>query len=295
MYRARTVPRGLMATPGRISVTAVRSWITAPARSAAMARPRASAAGCTRAQWAKNRAPSTPSMATRLAVCPASSSMLSSGPTPHVRSCSTAARTRSSSQRCLRDLQRASLDEVALDGLALDDCSHLGDRPGDRAPKGEHGISSAALGPGLLRSGQLPENPAAVPTRGTVARSLGLEDDDLARGVRTPQLIGCPQSGESGADDAHIGLPEAIERGRAGSKGESWASQWETAAYSGRGPAVALSSPIAMDRFAGIHQAARSGRRPSPFPTAVAGARRPRRPSCGLSRPSRRVARASAS
>lgn len=49
MYGARTVPYGVTACCGRISVTGVCSWMVTPSASTAAARPLTSFTGCSRA------------------------------------------------------------------------------------------------------------------------------------------------------------------------------------------------------------------------------------------------------
>ena len=95
IQRARTTAAAVCTRPGSMPVTGERSWITAPARSAASARPAARRAGWTRAQCGEKRPPSAPGTAIRARMASASRSTLPVS--PHARWVSIARRTRRSS------------------------------------------------------------------------------------------------------------------------------------------------------------------------------------------------------
>jgi hypothetical protein len=117
----------------------------------------------------------------------------------------------------LRDGQRAALDEVAVDALAGAGRAHLVDRRLDRALERRDRVLTGCLA--LARAGRdLAEHPAAVAPRGAEAGHLPLEHDDGERGVGPQQLVGGPQAGVAGSDDADVGLAVAVEGGAGGGK-----------------------------------------------------------------------------
>ena len=62
----------------------------------------------------------------------------------------------------------------------------------------------------------LTEDPAAVAPRGAEAGHLALEHDDGERWVRAQQLVRGPEARVAGPDDAHVGLPVAVQGGAGG-------------------------------------------------------------------------------
>ena len=64
--------------------------------------------------------------------------------------------------------------------------------------------------------GDLAQHPAAVAPGGAEAGHLALQDDDAQRRVGALQVVGGPQAGVAGADDADVGLAVAVERGAGG-------------------------------------------------------------------------------
>lgn len=68
MYGARTVPYGVVACLGLISVTGVDSWMVTPSASTAAASPFTSLTGCSRAPCGVHVEPTAPVTLTRSAV-----------------------------------------------------------------------------------------------------------------------------------------------------------------------------------------------------------------------------------
>jgi hypothetical protein len=79
-WRARTVPRVVVTSPGRTAVARVLSWTRTPSRLTASARPRTRAAGCTRAHHGVHVPPRTRLAASRPVASAASSSSTPSMP-----------------------------------------------------------------------------------------------------------------------------------------------------------------------------------------------------------------------
>ncbi len=81
----------------------------------------------------------------------------------------------------------------------------------DRARHGAGSTAAAPAPPSLRPPRQLPDYPPAVAPGGAEPRVARLEHDDLQRRVGAAQLVCGPQPREAGADDADVGLVDALE------------------------------------------------------------------------------------
>ena len=212
-WRARTSPRPVRARPSSMAVTTVSSWIVTPSRSTAAASPGTSLAGWRVAQWGCQSAPTAPATWRRAAVALASSSTVSvSG---QVASAAALARSRPS----WAALRATSSSPPRMMSASMPsrggDLDHPGDRRVERPLLRDRRPAVAAPDVLLAAAGDAVGQPAAVAPRGAVPGEPRLQHDDPQVRPRALQVVGRPQPGVAGADDAHVGVGRAGQR-RAG-------------------------------------------------------------------------------
>ena len=121
-------------------------------------------------------------------------------------------------ERGLGKLQGAAMDEVTFDLLALDDAPDLIDGVRDRPAQRHDRLAAAAL---AHRSGEPASSPRTHPPLRPEAPKPAISASSTTTSsdrIGSLQFVRGPQPGESGADDAHVGIPRALERGPRGAE-----------------------------------------------------------------------------
>ena len=209
---ARTVPWSVRTSRSAIAGPAVRSWIVPPSRSTSTARPRARRAGCTVAACGVKVAPRMPGTSTIAAAC------LGVEQVPVVAEAEPLVVL-----AVLPDPPHLGVVDGEVDGAALvEPAVDAGARRPRRRPRRRCGASPAPCArPRPARRPAPPRrrarrsrrrtNRRCAPTPRT--RRFPLEHDDPQRRVGAQQRVRGPQPGEPGADDGHVGVAVAGQRG----------------------------------------------------------------------------------
>ena len=111
-----------------------------------------------------------------------------------------------------RDLQVAALDDVGVDAFAGGDGDHLVDGLVQHPLPGDDAVAAVPLGQLSAMSRRKPGQPAAVAAGGAEPGEPGLQHRDGQARVELLEVVGRPQAGVTGADDAHVGLPVPGQR-----------------------------------------------------------------------------------
>ncbi len=109
----------------------------------------------------------------------------------------------------------AALDDVGVDPLGLGHPDDLVDRGHHGALERDHRSLAVRLGVAFPRPGELGRQPAAVAARRAEARELPFQDRHAQVGLFLLEVVGGPQAGVSGADDAHVVVGIAGQGGTA--------------------------------------------------------------------------------
>jgi hypothetical protein len=110
-----------------------------------------------------------------------------------------------------RGPQPAVSSEVGIDAMLVAERADLADRGGRRArePQRVHRAADPLEADEVVPDAH---REAAVATARAGAADLGLDEDDLERGLAPLERQRRPQPGEAAADDAHVGAKVALER-----------------------------------------------------------------------------------
>ena len=103
-------------------------------------------------------------------------------------------------------LEVAALDDVGVDALAIGDGDHLIDRLIEHPLPGDHCVAAVLPGQHAAVTRGQAGQPAAVAPGGAEPGEAGFEHGDPQARVELLEVVGRPQSGVAGADDADVGL-----------------------------------------------------------------------------------------
>ena len=111
-----------------------------------------------------------------------------------------------------RDVKCPALDDPRVDALAACDVDDLVDGVVEGLLPRQHAVAAVQLRHPVAITGHQPRQPAAVATRRAEPGEARLQHDDAQRGVGALEVVGRPQPGVAGADDAHIGVTVTRQR-----------------------------------------------------------------------------------
>ena len=109
-------------------------------------------------------------------------------------------------------VQCSALDDARVDAFAPGDVDDLVDGVVEGLLPGQHAVAAVQLRHPVAVSGHQPGQPAAVAARRAEPGEPRLQHDDAQRRVGPLQVVGRPQPGVAGADDAHVGVAVAGQR-----------------------------------------------------------------------------------